>query len=86
MKLMDAQVTEDRRSDALDREAFEDMVQSAAFGRLFQRIQGALNSMQSQCERADDILSVRRAQGQVAALRMVLNLPQQILSEMRGRK
>lgn len=83
---MDTQITDDHRTDALDYEAFEEMLHSAAFARLYQRIQLALNTTQNQCEREDDVVRLRRAQGCAAGLRMVLSLPQQILAEMRPRK
>ena len=83
---METLINDDRRADALDREAFEEMIQSAVFARLWQRIQNALNGVLNQCERSDDDLVVRRAQGQAAALRMVLGLPQQMLNEMKERK
>jgi len=74
------------RFDALEREAFENMVRSGAFQLFGERIRKALQVAGADCERADDELKLRRAQGQAAALRMVLALPEQILTEMKGPK
>ena len=81
--VMQTKTTVEQRTDALDAEAFSDMVRSHAFALLRDRIQRALSIVSNDCEREDDHLKMRRAQGQVAALRMVLGLPDQMLAEMK---
>lgn len=74
------------RADALDREAFEDMLRSKVFGLLRERLQQALKQVVTRCEAEESELHLRRAQGEAKALRMALALPDQILQEMKGRK
>jgi hypothetical protein len=74
------------RLDHLDAERFRDMMASAPFQLLRTRIEMELGRALAICEGQDDIRLLRRAQGQAAALRCVLGLPIQILSEIERKK
>ena len=80
---METKITTDTRPDQLDAEAFRDMMRSRAFGLLQHRINSTLEQAKNDCEREDDDLKLRRAQGQVAAYHVVLSLPEIMLGEMR---
>jgi hypothetical protein len=71
------------RFDALDAEAFDDMLLGKPFGVFMDRVHQALRTAEGDCYREDEELNVRRAQGRVAALRMVAELPAMIKSDMR---
>lgn len=78
--------TVSQRFDQLDRERFKDMVDSPSFRILFDRIVKELERARATAERHEcSIKEVRIAQGTVAALRMVLGLPNQIVNEMKGK-
>lgn len=83
---MDAKLTTTHRLDHLDAQRFAEMLASPAWSRFEARVQSELDRLCGTCQGHDSGLSVRRAQGGVAALRAVLSLPQQMLSEMRSPK
>jgi hypothetical protein len=70
--------------DALDREAFKQMIQSAPFRLLQNRIGLELSRAEEACVRSDAALEIRRSQGKVAALRVALELPDKIYKEMQN--
>jgi hypothetical protein len=82
---VEAKLKPTQRFDALDEEAFAEMLKSRSFAIYRDRLEKTLEVQRGQCERCDDDLGLRRAQGQVAALRVVQGLPEQILAEMRSR-
>ena len=59
------------------------MLASRPFAVFQERVTNALLTASGDCEREDDELKLRRAQGRAAALRMVLALPAHIKAEMR---
>jgi hypothetical protein len=67
--------------DALDRERFEDMLKSPPFAILAARIAAELERYRGECEKRDGV-ELHRSQGAAAALRMVRDLPFQILKQM----
>ena len=74
-----------QRLDQLDRERFRDMVDSPPFRLLQARIEKELNRLRETTEsHTRSIKEIRIAQGGVQALRCVLNLPNQIVNEMRN--
>lgn len=79
---MQTNLTPVRRFDALDRERFRDMVLSPPFREFRERVKAELARAQAITDRADEGLKIRRAQGAIEALRMVLSLPDRILAEM----
>lgn len=83
---MQTKLTSARRTDALDYEAFEDMLTSRPFGVFLNRVHDALAVAVHACTRTDDETQLRRAQGQAAAYRTVLGLPELIKAEMRPKK
>ena len=79
------QVTQ--RFDQLDRERFRDMIESPPFQILQRRIESELNRLREITEaHARSIKEIRIAQGGVAALRVVLDLPRRVLDEMSNKK
>lgn len=84
---MDTTLTRVHRLDALDAEAFGDMLASASFHLFLDRVRQQLARELAVTERSAEALAIRRAQGGAAALRTVLALPEQILAEMQpGRR
>jgi hypothetical protein len=69
------------RLDALDRERFKEMVDSAAFALYSARLMHELDRYRIECEVRDGT-ELHRSQGAAAALRVVLGLPGTILKEM----
>lgn len=72
------------RLDLLDAEKFEKMVESDVFKTIWDRIVLELRRSQEACEKSDSNLEVLRAQGAVKFGKMVLGLPEMLLSEMKG--
>lgn len=71
------------RLDSLDLERFEAMVAADPFQLFLMRVQGELSRARTDCETQDEPAAIRRAQGQVKALRTVLALPDIMIAEMR---
>jgi hypothetical protein len=80
---MTAKLTPVNRVDALDREAFRQMLESEVFGAVQARIAAELKRAEEVCVRSDSEIEIRRAQGAVTALRAALGTPARILEEMR---
>jgi len=70
----------------LEAERFEAMLASPSFGLLRARIAGELERARTDCESQDGALEIHRAQGRVKALRTMLELPINMLKEMKGKK
>jgi hypothetical protein len=62
------------------------MAESAAFARLWQRVDREMQRVCDACEQAESVADLRRAQGAARALRMVLGLPAAMLAEMRKKR
>jgi hypothetical protein len=82
---MEGKVTVSARADGIGAQRFAEMVDSAPFVRLRERVEKMLERERGTCERGVDGVELRRAQGAVEALRTVLVLPKVILSEMRAK-
>lgn len=78
---MEAKVIQ--RGGALEVEQITTMLDSPGYARLKKRIEAELERARGECETATAPEEVYRRQGRVAALRGVLGLPEQILSDMR---
>lgn len=78
---MDAKVI--HRGDTLEAEQFRAMLDSPGFARLRERIAVELARARTDIETATEPHDIYRRQGGVHALRLMLSLPDQILSEMR---
>ena len=82
---MEAKLTPSGRLDDIDVQRFKAMVESAPFERFGARIVAELERARLACERGEEEIQLRRAQGVVTALRMVLELPKTMLAEMNNR-
>lgn len=71
-----------KKIDSLEAERFEAMIASEAFAILRKRIAAFLDRSRVECESRHEPSALYRAQGAVAALRTVLDLPQMITDEM----
>jgi hypothetical protein len=80
---MDAKLTSTARFDEVDAQRFKTMMESDSFARFGARIVAELERAQFACERAEEVIQLRRAQGVATALRMVLELPKTMLAEMK---
>lgn len=83
---MEAKALTSDRLDHLDGERFADMVSSPPFEILRKRLQAEMERQSRVCESAASIIDIHRAQGGVGALRAALNLPAQIITEIRNSK
>ena len=68
--------------DEIDLNHLRDTASSAGYNMIAERIVVMLEGARLQCERPSQIQNVAFAQGQVAALRVVLDLPQIIEAEI----
>lgn len=82
---MEALLTPSRRADAIDAEQFGQMIESEYFRRFIARVKAERDRAVEACLTTGDDLPLRRAQGAQAALRSVLELPELMLAEMRGK-
>jgi hypothetical protein len=73
------------RQDALDIEAFDDMIASAPFAAFMLRVAAELDRARGTCETASARLLVVRAQGAAQALRAVVGLPERMAKEMKAK-
>jgi hypothetical protein len=73
------------RKDALDIEAFDDMIASAPFAAFLARVTAELDRARGTCETASARLLVVRAQGAAQALRAVVALPARMAQEMHAK-
>jgi len=74
------------RLDHLDAERFREMIASPAFVQLRDRIEKERARQMVVCVTSDVTKELRKAQGAVAALRVVLELPAQILKEIEAQR
>ncbi len=72
------------RLDALDIEKFEQLIAGELFKIIWDRVTAELKRVQETCEKGDSELEIRRAQGAVKFGRMVVNMPEMLLAEMRA--
>lgn len=82
---METNTTPMDRMDGVSAQRFKEMTESAAFGRLHARIEAELRRAEESCVQTESEAAWRRGQGSVAALRMVLGLPAQILAELKSK-
>lgn len=82
---MEAKITAKNRDAFVEANKFEEMMKSAPFAMVVKRIESELERERKSCEGADGEVEIRRAQGAVAALRVVLKLPANILAELRAK-
>jgi hypothetical protein len=82
---MQAKLTPTTRLDDLDARRFKEMIDSAPFQLLWDRV--AIERVRAgiTCERGEGLVELRRAQGAAKALRTVLGLPEVLLSEMKAK-
>lgn len=72
--------------DGVDREHLEQTLRTRGWQIIERRLVAMLQRESGRCESTDDELSIRRAQGAVAAVREVLALPAGILREINERQ
>ena len=80
---MEPRIKTSGRADVLEWERFRDLVASPEFAILRERIEAELERGRLALERPDDDREAARLRGVVAALRMVLVLPERLLAEMK---
>lgn len=71
------------RLDHMDAEDMTRMLESRCFRAIWVRIEADLRRRVETCTSSDNELEIRRAQGAAAALRMVLDVPGQLLDEIK---
>ncbi len=70
-------------ADPLESERFEAMLESGSFARFLSRVKAEGERAAKDCHKADEPREIYRLQGQIHALRTVLELPENIRKELR---
>ena len=70
------------KPDSVDAKLMRDMLGSSSFQLILTRVNAELVRAVGTCERSVEGIEIYRAQGAAAALRMVLGIPNQILTEI----
>jgi|HubBroStandDraft_3_1064219.scaffolds.fasta_scaffold946473_1 hypothetical protein len=81
---MQAKPTRVSRTDGLDAQRFQAMIESESFARYRERLEAVLARERTDLETVGNETEMRRAQGAVAALRTALGLPAIILAQMKA--
>lgn len=79
---METRSTPTLRLDGLDAERFREMLESATFKLLLDRMRQQLERERETTERSDSEVAIWRAQGAIRAWRTALAVPEQILQEI----
>ncbi len=81
---MDTKAVQNKRTDGIDLQRFQAMIQSESWTRFRKRVEMELSRAVQACLGADSDLDVKRAQGEVRALKAVLGIPAQIENELKA--
>jgi hypothetical protein len=72
-----------RRLDQLDGNKIRELLAAPAWGLIRDRVDDELQRARTECEGASEPAEIYRAQGRVKALRAVLQIPENLLREIR---